>query len=524
MKKAAPSGSVPDGKPPIINIALVGGKELCIELLEKTTFNRHNGNINARIVAVADPDPTTPGMVMARQLGLITVTDYSELYNPLIEIHLIILLIPDEGILEHIILTRPNRIRILSHTVFTLFWEAIGWEERKLRQRNREVEAIINGIQDFILVISPERRIVDVNDTFLKKMGYERHEVIGRKCHEVFQHASQQCSSDEVVCPLNSVLRNKTPGRSVRTWINKKGELRFIEITIFPIWKENGRISEFIEISRDITDQKKADEEITRRLEKLVEERTRQLKETHDQLIHQDKMASLGKLAASVVHEVNNPNAGILNLIMLMKRIIKEGPVEKKELDQFNRYLDLMEAENRRISRIVSNLLVFSRQSEMSLHHLDLNQLLEKTLLLNANLLKISGVRVKKLLDANLPEFIGSGDQLQQVFMNLVSNAAEAMGETEGAVLTVKTRHLLKKSAVAISFADTGIGIPEENLSNLFEPFFTTKKKGKGVGLGLSLAYGIVQDHGGSIRVKSKIGEGARFTVELPLKRDKGGG
>lgn len=522
MQKSSANSPIPPGRPPIINIALVGGKELCIELLQKTTLDRDSAKLNAQIVAVADPNPECPGMVAARGMGLKTTTDYYDLYDPSFDIHLIILLIPSESILEEIISTRPGHIRILSYEVFTLFWEAIGWEERKLRERNREVEAIINGIQDFIFVIDPERKITDVNDAFLQKMEYRRDEVLGKKCHEVFQGASQQCSSDEVVCPLSSVLRNKTPARSVRTWINKKGELRYIEITIFPIWRENGKISEFIEISRDITDQKKADEEITRRLEKLVEERTRQLKETHEQLIHQDKMASLGKLAASVVHEVNNPNAGILNLIMLMKRIIREGPVAAKEMEQFNRYLDLMEAENRRISRIVSNLLVFSRQTGMTLNRLDLNHLVEKTLLLNANLLKISGVKVKKQMDANLPEFTGSEDQLQQVFMNLISNAAEALGETRDAVLTIKTHHVLKKGMVVISFEDNGVGIPDENHSKLFEPFFTTKKKGKGVGLGLSVAYGIVQDHGGVIRVKSKAGEGSRFTVELPLETDLG--
>jgi len=503
----------------IINMALVGGGDLCIELLERTTFDRKNRTVNARIMAVADPDPQAPGMVLAKQRGLKTVTDYHELYRPRLDIHLIIILVPGEKIFTDILNTRPENIRILSHEVFNLFWETIAIEERKLRERNREVEAIINGIQDFILVISPDKEIVDVNKAFLEKMGYSRDEVIGRKCHEVFQKASQQCIHDSIVCPFSTALRNKMPSQSVMTRLNRKGELRYIEITIFPIWKADGRISEFIEISRDITDRKKEEEEITRRLERLVAERTKQLEETHDKLIHKDKMASLGKLAASFVHEINNPNAGILNLILLIKRIIREGPINSKEMEQFNRYLDLMETENRRISRIVSNLLAFSRQSKITLNRLDINLLIDKTLLLNANLLKLNGVRVVRSLDANLPGFVGSEDQIQQVFMNFVSNAAEAMENTKDAVLTIKTELVLNSGSIRVSFVDNGVGISEENQSHLYEPFFTTKKRGKGVGLGLSVAYGIIQEHGCSIQVTSKEGEGTTFAVELPVEK-----
>jgi signal transduction histidine kinase len=260
------------------------------------------------------------------------------------------------------------------------------------------------------------------------------------------------------------------------------------------------------------------EEEITKRLEQMVEERTSQLKETHEKLIHKDKMASLGKLSASVVHEINNPIAGILNLILLIKRIIGETPVGKKELVEFSRYLDLMENETRRTSRIVSYLLAFSRQNKMEPKPLNLNNLIEHTLFLNSNLLKINNVKVQYRLDNNLPEIVGSEDQLQQVIMNLVSNAVESVESKGKCVLTIETKYLPVKERIVATFKDTGIGIPQENLTRIFEPFFTTKKQGKGVGLGLSLAYGIVQDHGGAILVDSKIGKGTVFKIDLPLK------
>jgi signal transduction histidine kinase len=177
-----------------------------------------------------------------------------------------------------------------------------------------------------------------------------------------------------------------------------------------------------------------------------------------------------------------------------------------------------METETRRVSRIVSNLLAFSRQSKMEMRPLSLNRLVEKTLLINANLLKISGVKVETSLDPDLPDLIGSEDQLQQVFMNLISNAVEVMEANGGGTLNIETRHAVKKGVITVSFKDTGLGIPPKNLPKLFEPFFTTKTKGKGVGLGLSVAYGIVQEHHGSIDVQSEVGKGTTFTVHFPLK------
>jgi PAS domain S-box-containing protein len=348
-------------------------------------------------------------------------------------------------------------------------------------------------------------------------MHYTRKDVIGKKCYEVYHKIDHPCNGGQTDCPLREVVSNKRQSRKIQTRLMPNGENRYYEVQIYPIWEKDGKIQKFIHISRDITQHKKEEEEITRRLEQMVEERTRQVKETHEKLLHQDKMSSLGKLSASVVHEINNPIAGILNLIMLMQRIVSEDNLGRNEIEQFQHYLSLMETETRRTSRIVSNLLAFSRQSKMEPKRLSLNRLIEQTVFLNSNLLKMDGVKVETRLDPDLPDLLGSEDQLQQVFMNLVSNASEAMG-ADGGVLTIETRHLLSEDKLQVNFKDTGCGIPEENYPKLFEPFFTTKKKGKGVGLGLSVAYGIVREHEGSIYVKSEMGRGTTFQVKLPLK------
>ncbi len=505
-------------EPSITNIALVGGGEFCKEILEKTTSVYEQEGVYAPILAVSDPDPDSPGIQLADELGLLTFNDCRQLYDRRYSIHLIIMLTPDPKIFEQVLHTRPTRIRLLSYNVFRIFWNAIGLEERKLRERTDEMETILNGIQDFILVITPEMEIIECNESFLTKMRYSREDVIGKKCYEVYHKIDHPCNSGLTDCPLKEVVRNKRQIRKIQTRLMPDGAKQYYEVNIYPIWEKDGKIQKFIHISRDITQHKKEEEEITHRLEQMVEDRTRQVKETHEKLLHQDKMSSLGKLSASVVHEINNPIAGILNLIMLMQRIAEEESLGQDQIDQFKHYLKLMETETRRTSRIVSNLLAFARQSKMEPRRVNLNRLIDQTLFLNSNLLKIDGVKVENKMDSDLPDLLGSEDQLQQVFMNLVSNATEAMEVAGGGVLTIESRHLLSEDSVQINFQDTGPGIHEENISKLFEPFFTTKKKGKGVGLGLSVAYGIIQEHGGSIYVKSKVGEGTTFQVRLPLK------
>ncbi|RJP80579.1 MAG: PAS domain-containing protein [Desulfobacteraceae bacterium] len=502
--------------PSIINIALIGGGTFCKDFLTKSAFEyRHE--IDAKIIAVADPNPNAPGMIMARKIGLTTETDYHRFYSPEYDLQLLILMTPETAILEDVLATKPGNIRLLSFQTFEILWTAISIEEKKLRDRTKEIETIIDGIRDFILVLTPDMKVVEVNQAFLQKTGYSRKNVIGKKCFQIYHKIDHPCDESEMHCPLKDVIRNKHQIRQIQTRMMPNNEKRYYEVNIYPIWEKNGEISKFIHISKDITEHKQEEAEITRRLEAMVDDRTRQLKETHEKLLHQDKMASLGKLAASVVHEINNPIAGILNLILLMKRIMEEG-FTPKDAGRFQDYLTLMETETRRTSRIVSNLLTFSRQSKMELKKVDINKLVEKTLFLNSNLLKIDNATIDTRLDPDLPKIIGSEDQILQVFMNIISNATEAIEAMGGGHLHVETLHSLKDNTVKTIFTDTGSGIPRENLTKLFEPFFTTKKKGKGVGLGLSVAYGIIQEHGGNIYVESSKGKGTSFTIELPIE------
>ncbi|MBW1897982.1 MAG: PAS domain-containing protein, partial [Deltaproteobacteria bacterium] len=264
----------------IMNIALIGGGTFCKDFLTKSTFEyRHE--IDAKIIAVADPDTDAPGILFAEKLGLKTETDYHRLYSPDYDLQLLILMTPEMEILEDVLATKPKNIRLLSFQTFEILWTAISLEERKLRERTKEIETIIDGIRDFILVLTPDMKVVEVNEAFLQKTGYSRKNVIGKKCYQIYHKIDHPCDESKVDCPLKDVIRNKRQCRQVQTRRMPNGEKRYYEVNIYPIWEKDGKISKFIHISKDISQSKQEEAEITRRLEKMVEERTKQLKETH---------------------------------------------------------------------------------------------------------------------------------------------------------------------------------------------------------------------------------------------------
>lgn len=254
--------------------------------------------------------------------------------------------------------------------------------------------------------------------------------------------------------------------------------------------------------------------EFTQKLESKVEERTAALSLAHRKLQQTDRLASLGQLSASVAHEINNPVAGVLNLAMLMQRLLKEDGVPEERLADFRKYLGQIVSETSRVGRIVSDLLAFSRRSAPHRAASDLNEIIRQTTSLVGHKLKLSNVELKQDWGEGLPPLLCDKSQIQQVALNLLMNAAEAMSAKGGGALEVETG--LAGDGVFLRVTDSGEGIPPENLRRIFDPFFTTKPEGKGVGLGLAVSYGIVQAHGGDIEVRSKVGEGTTFTVTLP--------
>ncbi len=261
--------------------------------------------------------------------------------------------------------------------------------------------------------------------------------------------------------------------------------------------------------------------DFTEQLERKVEERSRQLSETQQKLIQSDRLASLGKLSASVAHEINNPVSGVLNLAVLMQRLLDKPNMNEERLAQFREYLASMIQEVTRVGRIVSDLLAFSRRSAPQRAPVDLNNTVRHTIALIDHKLKLGSVTLNLDLSPAIPTVPADGAQLQQVIINLVMNAAQSM--PGGGQVELRTRLLEREDSVLLEVQDFGIGISEENLTRVFDPFFSTKAAGKGVGLGLSVVHGIVESHGGVISVRSRLGEGSTFTVQLPLHPTKNG-
>ncbi len=234
-------------------------------------------------------------------------------------------------------------------------------------------------------------------------------------------------------------------------------------------------------------------------------------------ILHQDKMMSLGRLAASVVHEINNPLAGVLNYIRLMRRIINRGTPADDQMKKFQQYLELVENETGRCSQIVSNLLTFSRKSPVKFEELSISELIDKCVILSQHKLQLQNIALERHVASDIPPVRGDFNQLQQCLINLIFNAVDAM--PDGGTLTMSAYADDASSLAIIMVQDTGKGIAEADLPYIFEPFFTTKQEGYGVGLGLSIVYGIMEDHKGAVKVESGEGTGSTFRLQLPLSR-----
>jgi two-component system NtrC family sensor kinase len=273
----------------------------------------------------------------------------------------------------------------------------------------------------------------------------------------------------------------------------------------------------FNDMTRSLRTTQEQLKELMTGLEKKVEDRTSALRAAQDQLVRNEKLSSLGKLSASIAHEINNPLAGILTFAKLLVRMLDDGPPDDATRRTLVKNLHLVEREAERCTAIVRNLLDFARERTLAVAELDPAGVVEEALQLLANQLAIQNVRVERNSQP-LPRVEGDFGQLRQAIVNVIMNACEAMAL--GGKLTIDTSVVEGGREIEIAIADTGPGIPPEVMARVFDPFFTTKEKG--TGLGLSVVYGIIERHGGRIDLESAVNKGTRVAIRLPVPVSEG--
>jgi two-component system, NtrC family, sensor kinase len=491
-----------------MRIAIIGGGRRCRSFLEMLDAELCP-QLRARIVAVADLNENAEGIRLARERGIFTTGDYRDFYA-IPDLDLVIELTGNEELLKDFMKNNPARVRVLESAISRLFGDILRLRAQYLF-RTRQVELIegiisslFSSLRDWVLVLQPDLRILDANEAFLDAVRSPKEELTGKYCYQAAYGLNEQCSGSALACPVRECLETGMVAHAIHERTMPDGRLRYNEVSAVPWRAADGKIQAVIEIFRDITDE----------LEKKFEQRSRALKRDLIRLIHEDKMISLGKLVASAMHEINNPLSGINSLALLMQEEIKSDTPWEENKEKFLYYLNLIGTESARCSTIVSDLLSFSRQKRGARVPIELNELVRKTHSFIGHRLEMQKIGSVLNLAPELPPIHGEGRQIHQCLLNVILNAVESM--PDGGTLTISTVHNRQSRQVELNVADTGTGIPKEDMSRIFEPFFSTKSEDKGVGLGLSVVYGIVKEHGGSIWVQSEPGEGALFQLRFP--------
>ena len=495
----------------LLKIAIVGGGRACkffLDLLQRETF----ANLKVRIAGVCDIDPEAEGFKKARELGIYTTADFRDFFR-IEDLDGIIELTNNNQVLLELIKLRPKRIGIIEHNIgrllrsFFQIDEQLKSAEHQVSREKAVVDFLIRQAKQRIMILNTDFTIADVNEAWLNAVGQDRDQVLGRRCHEVIHGCDVPCSGSQLgfSCPMIETLRTGESAHVIHEDTGEEEEFNYSEIVTYPVKNEHDQIVRVIEIYRDIS------EALSLRWEK----RMKAVKADLNNLVQEDRLISLGKLAASCVHEINNPIQGLLTYSRLMELGLAEEATPTEGTRSLQSYAELMTRELERCGRIISGLLSFSRDSRMEYTELDLNEVLKSVVALTRHKMELQEIEVALNLSKEPLTVRGDMLRLQQCFLNLIFNAIEAM--PSGGILEIQTDPVPEKQTATIVVRDTGYGIAKDRLGHIFDPFFTTKEIGSGTGLGLSIVYGVVKSHEGNIEVHSKVGRGTVFVISLPL-------
>ena len=414
-----------------------------------------------------------------------------------------------EGVTEYEVeRVRKDGTRFQAHGIMTTLKDASGKTlgfleiarditekralEKELWETKDYLENIVQSSVDAIVTTDPKGHITFVNRAMEEMVGVPREKMIGNFISHFYVDGLAEARK------IMAILREKGSLKNYETCVQRGGKSIPILTSASLLRDEAGKVIGTLGVFKDLAEKKKLEEE---------------LKKTQAHLFQAGKMRALGELVAGVAHELNNPLMAADTVLHVVRENLPENDGNQPRLALIQRC-------HERISKIIDHLRDFSRQSKFEFRPLDIREPIENALMITGQQLLNHGIRIHKNFQAGLPQIRGDANQLEQVFLNLITNAKDAMEKGDRQrELTINTA-LIRHNGwndIEVSFRDTGKGIPEENLEKIFEPFFSTKEVGRGTGLGLSICYGIIEAHGGRIEVESKIEEGTTLRIILPV-------
>jgi len=373
-----------------------------------------------------------------------------------------------------------SRAETLTHQA------AIALENARLFQvvsrSQKEWETTFDAMQDCVSVHDTSGKVIRANVALARRLKTRPPKVIGKYCSELYSTAGPDgppCGHTESLQSEGLIVEEVELPEMGGTF----------QVSVGPWYDKNNRLAGSIHVAKDISN------------EKLLQQ----------QLIQSEKLSAIGELISGIAHELNNPLTGVMGYSQLLQM---RGDLDERARDSLVKINNLAT----RCQKIVQNLLSFARKQKPERTLTSVNEILDRTVELRSYELQVNNIEILLELDPHLPRTIADAHQLQQVFLNVITNAEQAMLEAKGrGRLTIRTRSDSARGRVIIEIADDGPGIPEQHLTRIFDPFFTTKEVGKGTGLGLSLSYGIIKEHAGNIYARSRLGEGSTFVIELPI-------
>ncbi|MBF0123262.1 MAG: PAS domain S-box protein [Candidatus Omnitrophica bacterium] len=391
-------------------------------------------------------------------------------------------------------------------------WHAVGIisdisERVKAREELLKLTRAIEQSPATVVITNLKGEIEYANPKFTRLTGYSLEEVLG-------QNPRVLKSGDMPPEGYKALWEAISQGKEWRgEFHNKKknGDLYWEMATISPVTDSKGHISHYLAVKEDITELKRVEEEVA---------------QMRLQLVQSDKLSTLGEMATGMAHEINQPLGAIALVVTAFKKYM-----EKKVLteDKLTQGIKDIEESIKRMTSTINHIRVYARQESLEFYPINVPQTIDSALILLGEQLRIHGVECEKVLGSDLPQVNGEPHQLEQVWINLISNARDSMDEKEKEVqegrlniagyrktLKISVSHQKETKMLLLSFSDNGMGIDQEQAKKIFDPFFTTKGVGKGTGLGLSISFGIIDKHKGRIEVEGAKGEGVTFKVYLP--------